>query len=238
MSILLSWQWRTSIVSTLLTTLSCHLLSTILKYPTSFWLFFIVSHWIIDSDSDALTTPTQQLDPNFISFPTFPAPKLKPISHNNCNFLFSCIHPSSTSHRYCRAIEPYRSFVFPSSQVASYVKVPVGIDCVFFLPRRHPIMTPVTTRRTWPWTDWRRLFVSDCSPDVAILTVSCLPIKTIWPQGHQPATMAMDFLTLARCWIQKIITVPATTLDFERIKLDRPFDFLSSQVLPPTLRFP
>jgi hypothetical protein len=60
------------------------------------------------------------------------------------------LHQSSTSHQYSCAIEPYCPFVFPSSQVASYIEVPKGIVIEFFSQLQCPIMTPVPARRTWP----------------------------------------------------------------------------------------
>jgi hypothetical protein len=48
------------------------------------------------------------------------------------------LHQSSASRRYGRAVEPDRSFVFPSNQVTSYIEVPEGVGGVFFLPTATP----------------------------------------------------------------------------------------------------
>jgi hypothetical protein len=101
--------------------------------------------------------------------------------------------------------------VLLSSQVASYIEVPEGVGVVFFLSTTMPHHDPCSRQKNLALNGLAMFVRFGLLTQCRLPTMACIPVKTIWPQADQLATMARDFHILIWRWTQKMITAPATT---------------------------
>jgi hypothetical protein len=185
MSILLSWQWRTSINSTLLTTSLCHLLSTILKYATSLWHLFhfqTPDHWYwlrrVDNTNAAI-------GPQFHFISHFSHTKTKTNLSQQLQF-FSHVCPSI--FHLPLICSCYWALLFFCLSLQSSCLLHWGSQrywwCIFSLNNDAPSqpLFPPEGLGLESWTDWRCLFVLDCSPDVSYQPWLALPPRQFGPE--------------------------------------------------------